>query len=227
MIQIQALEKGYRKKGGGFVPILRIPELGFGEAESVSLVGPSGCGKTTLLHLVSGILLPDRGRICFRGREVSNLSEGARDRFRAQHIGYVHQTFNLLPAFSALENVVLGAFFAGRSGKETRDRARALLVRVGLEDRMENRPGELSVGQQQRVALARAMINAPDLILADEPLGSQDPETSEAVLKLLLELVRESRATLLMVTHDPKTAGCLDRQVDMRPFAVTCGGRAR
>ena len=224
MIRVEGLEKGYHKKGGGFVPILRIPELGFGEAESVSLVGPSGCGKTTFLHLLSGILLPDRGRVLFRDREITCLSEGARDRFRAQHIGYVHQTFNLLPAFSALENVILGAFFAGRSGKRTRESARGLLRRVGLADRMENRPGELSVGQQQRVALARAMINGPELILADEPLGSQDPETSEAVLTLLLELVRESKATLVLVTHDLRTAGLLDRQVDMRPFAVATEG---
>jgi putative ABC transport system ATP-binding protein len=224
LIQIEELKKGYRKQDGSFVPILSIPNLSFGEGESVSLVGPSGCGKTTFLHLVSGILLPDKGRVIFRGRDITNFSERARDRFRAQHIGYVHQTFNLLPAFNALENVILGAFFAGRSGQKTREKARALLRRVGLEDRMENRPAELSVGQQQRVALARAMINAPDLILADEPLGSQDAETSGAVLALLLELVQESKATLLLVTHDFQTASRLDRQVDMQAFAVLGSG---
>ncbi|HHI79341.1 MAG TPA: ABC transporter ATP-binding protein [Planctomycetes bacterium] len=227
MIRIEGVEKGYRKKGGTYVPILSIPHLRFGEGETVSLVGPSGCGKTTFLHLVSGILLPEKGRVFFRDQDLTKLSERGRDRFRARHIGYVHQTFNLLPPFSALENVILGAFFAGRSGRATRDAARALLERVGLSDRMENRPGELSVGQQQRVALARAMINAPELILADEPLGSQDPETGQAVLELLLELVRESGATLLMVTHDHRTAEILDRRVDMREFALGMGEPAR
>jgi ABC-type lipoprotein export system ATPase subunit len=168
------------------------------------LVGRSGCGKTTLLHVIAGISRPDSGSIRLDGVEVSSLSESGRDRYRAAKLGYVFQTFNLLPAFTALENVLLGMTFAG--GRRDPGRAKHLLERVGLAHREQHRPRQLSVGEQQRVAVARALANRPKLLLADEPTANVDPANQQKIIDLICETCREEQIALIMVTHSQEVA---------------------
>ena len=181
--------------------------------ERLALIGRSGTGKTTLLNIIAGILRPDQGDVRVCGTDVVRLGESKRDRFRGQHIGMVYQTFNLLQPFTALENVLLGALFGRGAGAAARERAMSLLEGVGLGERVHHRPNELSVGQIQRVAICRALINDPDLILMDEPLGNQDKQTGGSVLDMLLEMA-EAR-TIVMVTHDPESAARMERTVDL------------
>ncbi len=182
-------------------PVLSIDHLEIPDGSQWVVTGKSGSGKTTFLNLIAGILLPDRGQVVVEGVEVSGLPEAKRDLFRARKIGFVFQTFHLLPGFTALENVQLGMLFAGR---KDRAKAEGLLERVGLSDRMKYHPAEMSVGQQQRVAIARALANDPALILADEPTGNLDPETGVVVLDLLREVCRTGGTTLVAVTHQPQ-----------------------
>ncbi len=214
MISILGLKKAYRR-GEESVLACEVSSLRIDAGEQVALVGRSGTGKTTLLNAIAGILVPDAGRIEVNGTDVVQLSEASRDRFRADHIGMVFQTLNLLQPFSAIENVMLGAVFGCSRRKDVRERAEALLERVGLGDRMQHKPGELSQGQAQRVAMCRALINEPELILADEPLGNQDRQTGREVLELLLEMSREGGRTVVMVTHDPQSAEQMQRTVDL------------
>ena len=214
MISIRDLEKTYAR-GGERVVACNVAALDVARGEHVALVGPSGLGKTTLLNTVAGITLPDRGTVEVAGVQVPSLGEAARDRFRARHIGMVFQTLNLLTPFSAIENVLLGAVFGQGQQRGTRARAEYLLERVGLGDRVDHRPNELSLGQAQRVAMCRALINEPELILADEPLGNQDQKTGREVLALLLELASEGDRTVLMVTHSPESAEQMQRTVDL------------
>jgi ABC-type lipoprotein export system ATPase subunit len=217
MIEIRELLKTYRR-GGETVVACDVAELTLESGEQVALMGSSGSGKSTLLHILSGLLLPDSGTVKVGDVEVTGQSEHDRDRFRATRIGYIFQTFNLLPGFSALENVRLGAFFAGR--KHDKGVAEGLLDRVGMADRRGHYPRELSVGQQQRVAVARALINKPELLLADEPLGNQDPETGGKALDLMLEIAREMESTVIMVTHDPLSAAHMQRRIDLHDLAA-------
>ena len=177
--------------------------------EQVALIGQSGGGKTTLLHLIAGLLVPDRGSIRINGTELTRLSEQGRDRFRAGTIGYVFQTFNLLPAFTALENVRLGMTFG--HGRHETARTTELLDRVGLSDRSGYRPSQLSVGQQQRVAIARALAGKPKILLADEPTANVDPVSAESVLALIRQTCHEENVALLMVTHDMRIASTFQR----------------
>ena len=219
MIEIRDVEKRYAR-GDDVVVACRVPELDIEAGEQVALVGPSGCGKTTLLHVISGLLTPDRGSVMIDGSDLFQLGEASRDLFRARNFGYVHQTFNLLSAFSALENVALGAYFAGgSSGQAAQEAARTLLDRVGLAERLSHQPAELSVGQQQRVAVARALINHPRVLLADEPTGNQDPETGRQTLELMRELAEEIEATIVLVTHDPKSAEQMQRTIELPSLA--------
>lgn len=217
MIRIEGLEKTYERAGERVVAC-SVSSLEVDAGEQVAIVGPSGCGKTTLLHLVSGLMLPDRGEVEVDGQKIFALSERKRDRFRAARFGYVHQTFDLLGAYTALENVELAQYFA--SGRIDRQAALGFLERVGLQDRTLHRPRELSIGQQQRVAIARALINKPRLLLADEPTGSQDPETGKRSLALLRELAMEAQATMLLVTHDPASAEQMDRTIDLPELSM-------
>jgi len=198
----------------GDVRIVDVPRFTLGEGKQLALRGASGSGKTTFLNLIAGILRPDAGRIAIAGADIAGLSESARDAVRAKNMGYVFQTFNLLQGYTALENVLLGMMFGPGPDPAF---ARSLLERVGLKDRMRYRPGQLSVGQQQRVALARALANRPKLVLADEPTGSLDPHHAREALTLLRELCTESKAALLLVSHDP---GVLAQFEDMQDFGA-------
>ncbi len=214
MIRLADVHKSYRQ-GDREVVACAVDALTVEAGEQVALIGRSGTGKTTLLHIMAGILRADRGEIDVVGRRVDQLSESARDRHRGEHIGMVYQTFNLLQPFTALENVLLGALFGKGSGGAAKARALDLLDRVGLGDRVHHRPSELSVGQVQRVAICRALINDPELVLMDEPLGNQDKTTGTQVLDLLLEIASEAGKTVVMVTHDPDSAARMQRTVDL------------
>jgi putative ABC transport system ATP-binding protein len=176
----------------------------------VAVVGPSGSGKTTLLSILGGMLTPDSGKVWLSGRSLYDMPLRERTKLRNERIGFVFQNFNLIPYLTALENVQVPLYLAGLAPQEQRRRGGELLTRVGLGDRLEHRPSQLSFGQQQRVALARTMANDPALILADEPTGSLDPDTREQVLALLESFPREGR-TVIMVTHDPAAAARADR----------------
>ena len=178
MLRLENIKKGFTEPGGQPLPILDIERFEVAAGEQVVLVGRSGCGKTTLLHVVSGIIRPDSGSVVIAGVDICRLAEPARDRFRADKLGYVFQTFNLLPAFTALENVLLGMSFA--SHRMDPARATHLLERVGLSHRLHHKPAMMSVGEQQRVAVARALANHPDLLLADEPTANVDAAPSTA-----------------------------------------------
>ncbi|MEN0110329.1 MAG: ABC transporter ATP-binding protein [Planctomycetota bacterium] len=209
MLSIRELCKTYAQPGGGRLPILDVPALDVAEGEQVVLRGRSGCGKTTLLNAIGGLTTIDSGSIVVRGTDVTKLGEAARDRFRARHIGYVFQTFNLLPGFSALENVLLGMTFTGQ--RSDRGRAAALLERVGLGHRTTHKPQALSVGEQQRTAVARALVNRPSLLLADEPTANVDPAHQQQVIDLLREACREEGVAMLLVTHADEVAEQFDR----------------
>jgi putative ABC transport system ATP-binding protein len=209
LVNIKDLKKSFTQPEGGKLLVLDISEFQIGKGEQVAMIGQSGGGKTTLLHLIAGLLSPDQGSIQIDGIETNGLSEEGRDRFRAETIGYVFQTFNLLPAFTAIENVRLGMAFG--SGKHQHARAGDLLARVGLKDRFNYRPGQLSVGQQQRVAIARSLAGRPKLLLADEPTANVDPSSADSVLELIRDTCREEEVSLLTVTHDMQIASRFDR----------------
>jgi putative ABC transport system ATP-binding protein len=209
------IKKAYKEPGGGVLPVLDIPKFALQKGEQVVLVGESGGGKSTLLNVISGISTADSGTVEIDGTNVTRLHEAARDRFRADHIGFVFQTFNLLPAFSAYENVLLGMSF---SGKADRNRARALLERVGLKDRMNHRPTQLSVGEQQRVAVARGLANNPSLLLADEPTASVDIGNQDVILKLIRDACAENEVSLLLVTHSQEVASRFGRVERLEQF---------
>lgn len=181
------------------VTILDIPEFSLGVGEFVGLRGHSGSGKTTFLHCLAGLILPEQGTVEMAGEVVNRLGESARDRWRARHLGYIHQTFHLLQGLTAIENVLLGMSFGGLHPE--RAKALEILGEVGLSRHLRHYPRQLSVGQQQRVAVARALVAAPRLVLADEPTGSLDPRHAEGAMDLIQRLCRERGAALLLVSH--------------------------
>ncbi len=191
----------------------------------VSIVGPSGSGKSTFLLTFGGMLSPASGTVCVDGQSLYELSPEKRATLRREKIGFVFQTFNLVPYLTALENVQIPLFLARLGDAEQKRRAAALLERMGLGDRLDHKPSELSVGQQQRVALARMLANDPPVILADEPTGNLDPETSEAILGFLQELNDEGR-TLVMVTHDMNAAGKAKRTLRLVDGTIADGPNA-
>jgi putative ABC transport system ATP-binding protein len=224
---VRELQKAFSSPvDGSRVPVLDVPSLDVAAGEHVALIGGSGSGKTTLLHCLAGVTAADAGSIVYdladRQVDVTGLAEPARDTFRGRQLGYVFQTHHLLPGLTARENVLLGMSFSGR----TPDKSHAddLLARVGLGERLHHHPRQLSVGQQQRVAVARALANRPTLVLADEPTGALDPATADQVMQLMIELCREAGAALLAVTHDPRVAAMLPRQIDLAD--INRAGRA-
>ncbi|MEN1678722.1 MAG: ABC transporter ATP-binding protein [Planctomycetota bacterium] len=209
MLAIENVKKSYREPGGAPLPILDVPRLDVAAGEQVVLRGRSGCGKTTLLNAVAGLTTIDSGSITIGGIDVTKLPEVGRDRFRARNLGYVFQTFNLLAAFTALENVMLGMTFTGQRSDPAR--ARGLLEKVGLGHREHHKPAALSVGEQQRVAVARALANKPVLLLADEPTANIDPAHQQQVVDLLREVCEQENVAMLLVTHSPEVSDQFDR----------------
>jgi len=208
-LELKDVRKTYREPTGRRFTVLNIAEFRLADAEQVALVGESGGGKTTLLNVIAGITAPDSGSVKIGNVDICRLPEPARDRFRADRIGYVFQTFHLLPAFTALENVLLGMSFSGKHAD--RRHAIHLLERVGLGHRLHHRPAQLSVGEQQRVSVARALANTPVLLLADEPTASVDAANQQAVLQLLRDSCREQKVALLLVTHSQEIARQFER----------------
>lgn len=203
----------------GGEPLLDIPQLTLARGERVFLYGPSGSGKTSLLNLLAGVSLPQKGQVQLLGQNLSALSARRRDRFRARHIGVVFQQFNLIPYLSVQDNIELAAHFARLEQKrpERHRRARELLGALGLSEELAGRPAsQLSVGQQQRVAVARALITRPEILLADEPSSALDTDTRDAFMQLLLAQAEASDCTLVFVSHDRNLAVHFDRQLHMR-----------
>lgn len=206
MIVAEGLEKSYRS-GSRTVPVLHGVDLAVEPEEFVAVVGPSGSGKTTLLGLLAGLDRPTAGTVRLDGQDLAALDEDGRARLRAEKVGFIFQTFQLLPTLTALENVLVALELRGvAADRNVRERARSLLERVGLGGRLDHYPSQLSGGEQQRVAIARAFANEPLILFADEPTGNLDAETGATIIELLLELNRESTTTVVLVTHDDALA---------------------
>lgn len=205
MLDVTDLRKSFVAPDGERVDIVDVPAFSLRPGEQVALRGESGSGKTTFLNLIAGILAVDAGRVSVDGVDMTILSEPQRDRLRAEKLGYIFQTFNLLQGYTVLENVVLGMSFG--PGGADRAHARGVLERVGLGHRLQHFPRQLSTGQQQRVAVARALANRPKLVLADEPTGNLDRKHARESLALIREVCREHGAALLLVSHDEEMLG--------------------
>jgi lipoprotein-releasing system ATP-binding protein len=212
LLRIEGLEKTYLL-GDRRLDVLRGLDLEIEAGEMVALTGPSGAGKSTFLHLVGTLDVPTRGRILFDGRDVFDQDEEERSQFRSQTIGFVFQSHHLLPEFTALENAMMPALIRRVARDEARRRAAEVLGLVGLADRTDHRPGELSGGEQQRVALARALCLSPRLLLADEPTGNLDPQTADGIHQLLVELNARTGITAVVVTHNERLASSLPRRL--------------
>ena len=226
---VRDLVKTFRLPGAATtVTALNLPALEVKHGETVAIIGPSGSGKTTLFNIIAGLLTPSQGEVLVNGTAIHRLSERARDRFRARTIGYVFQAFNLLPAFSALENVRIAMDLSQViPASERQERARLLLSRLGLANRMRHKPGQLSAGEQQRVGVARALANASQVILADEPTASVDQETREVVLNHLLVEAKTGGKIVLVATHDHGLLASFDRveRLNGRPTNLLTVGR--
>lgn len=199
VLEVEKLKKSYRSPDGETSAVVDVPRFSLAGGEQIALQGESGSGKTTFLNLIAGILQADEGKIRIDGAEMTTLGEAGRDALRARTLGYVFQTFNLLQGYTALENVMLGMMFGAGTDRK---RALELLERVGLKNRADYLPRQLSVGQQQRVAVARALANKPKLVLADEPTGNLDRVRADEALKLIQNVCAENGAALLLVSHD-------------------------
>ena len=197
------------------VPVLRGVSIDVARGEFLALRGASGAGKSTLLHLLAGLDSPDAGEIRVAGRDLARMSQRELARFRNEKVGLIFQAYHLLHEFDALENVCLSGRIGRRSARQLAERGKDLLTRVGLKDRFEHRPYELSGGEQQRVAIARALINEPELIIADEPTGNLDSHTGGEIVELLCELRNEGSATLIIATHDNKVAERAPRVIQL------------
>jgi len=219
-LTLTEIRKSYREPGGGVLPVLNIDSFELPQGTQAALLGQSGGGKTTLLNVIAGITGPDSGKVVIDNVDITRLIEPARDRFRAERIGIVFQTFHLLPAFSALENVLLGMAFSGRAD---RAHARKLLEQVGLGKRMHHRPSQLSVGEQQRVSVARALANRPRLMLADEPTASVDVANQDKILQLLRDACQEHNVSLLLVTHSTDVSSRFERVEQLSNFNRPAG----
>ena len=211
MIDIKNITKSF-----GSLQVLKGTDLHINKGEVVSIVGPSGAGKTTLLQIIGTLDKPDAGTICIDGIDVSSLSTRKLSDFRNQHIGFVFQFHQLLPEFTALENIMIPAYIAGKSNSEAKQRALELLAFMGLSDRAHHKPAELSGGEKQRVAVARALVNKPAVILADEPSGSLDSKNKAELHQLFFDLRDKFGQTFVIVTHDEGLAAITDRTIHMK-----------
>jgi putative ABC transport system ATP-binding protein len=230
MLEARALRKTYRLGRRESVEALAGVDIDIERGEMVAIMGPSGSGKSTLMHILGLLHAPDRdttpaATLRIDGREMTALGDGARTRVRAREMGFVFQSFNLVPTLTALENVALAAEYAGVPSRTARSQATVALASVGLADRSGHRPMELSGGEQQRVAIARSLVNAPKLLLGDEPTGNLDTRRTAEVLRMLRELNRERQQTIVLVTHDPEVGAASDRVIRMRDGRVVADER--
>ena len=223
VLELRGIEKGYNHGTPAEIAVLRGLDLALAPGEVVALVAPSGAGKSTLLHIAGLLDVPDAGTVRLGGVEMGARDDTARTIARRDMVGFIYQFHHLLPEFTALENVVLPQLVAGSSRAAAAARADDLLTRVGLAERMDHRPAELSGGEQQRVAFCRALANAPQLLLADEPTGNLDPKTSEQVFGALMDLVRQTGMSALVATHNPALAARMDRVVRMEAGVLQDG----
>jgi ABC-type lipoprotein export system ATPase subunit len=204
MLTIQNLRKTFSNSENEKFDIINIPFFEMNNNEQTAIIGESGSGKSTFLNLISGIVSSDSGEILFNDTNITKLTGSKMDKFRAKNLGYVFQTFNLLQGFTALENVMLGMMFCGKADK---NRSLSALDKVGLSKRINNKPSELSVGEQQRVAVARAIVNSPGMILADEPTANLDRKNSGTVIELIKELCSMEKIALILVSHESDITG--------------------
>ena len=212
IVSMKGVAKAYRR-GKQRVDVLRGIDLDVAQGEFLALMGPSGSGKTTLLNLIGGLDRPDRGEITVAGERLDTLSPGKLTKWRARHVGFIFQFYNLLPVLTAERNVEVPLLLTKLNAKERRRNVAAALELVGLADRAKHKPSELSGGQQQRVAIARALVADPTLLVCDEPTGDLDRETSESILGLLQLLNKKQGKTIVMVTHDPRAADHASRRL--------------
>ena len=215
ILRLEAVGKSYGKDGPAPVEVLRGIDLNVARGEVVALVAPSGAGKSTLLHIAGLLDTPDAGRVILNGRDMTGLPDKPRTEARRAELGFVYQFHHLLPEFSAAENIILPQLANGVAPREASARAADLLGRVGLTARAHHRPAALSGGEQQRVAFCRALANAPSLLLADEPTGNLDPETSDRVFDMLMGLVRDTGLSALIATHNHQLAARMDRVIGL------------
>jgi putative ABC transport system ATP-binding protein len=223
LVEIRGVTKVYRR-GREPIEALHGIDLDIARGDFVALMGPSGSGKTTLLNLIGGLDTPTSGSIVVAGRRIDRLGSGELAAWRAAHVGFVFQFYNLLPALSAQRNVELPLLLTSFSARERRRRARIALSLVGLEDRARHRPRELSGGQEQRVAIARAIVSDPTLLVCDEPTGDLDRATADEIMRLLGMLNRDHGKTVVMVTHDPRAAEHARRRVHLDKGTMTAPG---
>lgn len=215
IIKTTGLVKEYQVSKAETLRVLKGIDAEIFEGEIIAIVGPSGAGKSTLLHLIGTLDKPTSGEVIFDGEDISKLSSNELARFRNTRIGFVFQFHHLLPEFTAIENVCIAAMISGRSIKSVEGKAKELLREVGLAERLNHKPSELSGGEAQRVAVARALINSPKVILADEPTGNLDTKNSEEVMGLIFELRKKYNMTFVIVTHNEKFAQMADRTLKM------------
>jgi putative ABC transport system ATP-binding protein len=220
LVSIRQVVKGY-VRGKQRVEVLHALDLDVAKGEFLALMGPSGSGKTTLLNLIGGLDRPDRGEISVAGQRIDQMSSGQLAKWRARHVGFIFQFYNLLPVLTAERNVEVPLLLTSLSSRERQRNVRAALELVGLADRGKHRPAELSGGQQQRVAIARALVSDPTLLVCDEPTGDLDRETSESIMQLLQLLNTQQGKTIVMVTHDPRAAEYASRRLHVDKGSLT------
>ncbi len=220
VIEVRDLHKGFRQ-GPRRIEVLRGINLKLAAGQSLAIVGASGAGKSTLLHILGGLDRPDSGEVLINGQSIWGMSEAQRGRLRNQTMGFVYQFHHLLPEFTALENVAMPLMIRGESTASAIASARGLLGRIGLEKRVDHKPGELSGGERQRTAVARALVGSPALILGDEPTGNLDELTADSVYQQILGLNRELGTSLILVTHDHRMAARMDRCLELSKGRLT------
>lgn len=223
MIKLENVARVYQM-GKTLVPALRGLNLEIADGEFVAIMGPSGSGKSTLMHLIGALDAPTQGRILLNGVDIAQQNSNQLAELRGKKVGFVFQTFNLVPTLSALKNVELPMIFQRVPRRERYERARRLLEQVGLGDRLHHKPAELSGGECQRVAIARALANDPQILLADEPTGNLDAESGEQIMKILKQLNEETKMTIIVVTHNPEVARYAHRVIRMRYGQIEQGG---
>jgi lipoprotein-releasing system ATP-binding protein len=214
LLSLQGVEKSFRKDGAS-ISILKGVSLDVKQGEFITIMGPSGAGKSTLLHIAGSLDEPTGGTVYYRGKDISHFSEQEQSRFRNEHVGFVFQFYHLLQDFNVLENIMMPLWIKPMAPADAQVTAAEFAAIMGLSERADHKPGELSGGEQQRVAIARALINRPELILADEPTGNLDRKTGKEVLSYILSIHKTLGAAMILVTHDPEVGSAGDRRLTM------------